>query len=285
MEVYSIFTVDVAPIKNIFGKYSCLQKGIKGGSTSFIPFLLQLFFLTSILLLLSFSCKKNQNTHRLDYHEKATYSTQNYSDLKLDSVNVVDFLNHFPMSDSIQNHLAQFYTYRNFNYAWINKNGLTLAATNFYDQLHADSQIFSDKSLINNSLDSLFIAANADEKKFMNQPRSIEQLELLLTATFFKYAEKVYGGATSSTRKLDWFIPRKKKNYLVLLDSLVSNNTENKIQEPVNEYYTRLKEKLQIYRNIQQKGGFAKIEKPKTIAKIGDSANYILQIIIPTFLH
>ncbi len=311
MEVYSIFTVDANQIKSLYGKYSCLiYKGIKDCKRSFIPFLfsktfssweifrnillpkkhskrkgfriiffLQILFLLSISFLISIGCNNSsKNSHRIDDHEATIYSNQNYSDLKLDSVNVVDFLNTYAMTDTIQKQLAQFYTYRNFEYAWLNKEGITQAAINFYDQLHADSQIFSDKSLINNKLDSLFIFANDNENKFLKQTKSVEQLELLLTATFFQYAEKVYGGATTSTKNLGWFIPRKKKSYQVLLDSLVANTNGSKIQEPVNEYYIRLKEKLKLYRDIQQKGGFTQIAIDKKVLKVGDSATYVLPI-------
>jgi L,D-transpeptidase YcbB len=274
MEVYSIFTVDVKKTNIKFGKSSHLDLGIKDCKKSFIPFLLIIFS-----VFVSFACNKSKkNTHRIDQHEAAIYSNENYSDLKLDSTYMAVFFKQHPVSDSVQNQIIEFYTMRNYDYAWLNKNGLTLAANNFYDQLHEDSKDFNDNSLLNKSLDSLFTEANNNEKIFINQSNNMVQLELMLTATFFKYAQKMYGGATASTKNLGWFIPRKKKNYLVLLDSLVSKNTDTKIQEPVNEYYTRLKEKLKIYRAIQEKGGFSQIKIDKKVVSIGDTASYILPL-------
>jgi L,D-transpeptidase YcbB len=267
MEVYSIFTVDGL----IKSSNRVLNEGIKAYKIAFIPFFFAFFVLLSVI-----SCKaKVNNTHRIDFREQAIYSKENYSELNIDSTQLQAFLKGNQASDSIQNQVIQFYSWRGFQNAWLNTNGLSLAATNFHEQLQSDSQIFDDKSLENKTLDSLFRMASADEKQFVKLPKNVETLEMLLTITFFKYAEKVYGGATTSTRNLDWFIPRRKKNYLTLLDSLVSKNTNNMVQEPVNECYTRLKEKLILYRNIQSSGGFGPIIIDKKTLKLGDSASYV----------
>jgi L,D-transpeptidase YcbB len=223
-------------------------------------------------------CKSKDKNHRIDERDSVIYSNQNYSELSLDSTKLLAFFVKNPSSDSIQNQVAQFYSWRGFQYAWLSKNGLSLAAINFYEQLNADSEIFSDKSLISRQLDSLFVAANSNEKNFLTQTQNVEKLELLLTVTFFKYAEKVYTGTTENVKNLDWYIPRKKKNYLVLLDSLVSQSGVQTLQEPVNEYYTRLKQKLIVYRAIQRKGGFPEILAVKKSHSIGDSAIYFTEI-------
>ena len=276
MEVYFIYTVNVKRL--LSNTYRFLKKGIKDCERSIIPFLFRLWSVVFIILTPFISCKSKENTHRLDTREPAIYSSQNYSELKIDSTILLNFFKIYPQQDSLKHSVAQFYSWRGFQNAWLTANGLSLAAINFYEQLLSDSQIFSDKSLNNNTLDSLFLLASTEEKRFMKQTKSVETLEILLTVTFFKYAEKMYNGATTSTRNLDWFIPRKKKSYLILLDSLVSNNAESQIQEPVNEYYTRLKEKLKLYRNIQESGGFPNIMVDKKVLKKGDSALYILPL-------
>jgi L,D-transpeptidase YcbB len=273
MEVYSTFIANAKLLNLLFRKFFRFIKGIKDYKKSFIPFLLLVFSLS-----LAFTCKNNTDTHRVDLREFPIYTNENYSDLKLDSLNVLNFLSRFNKSDSLYSQILHFYTFRNFEYAWINKDGLTSAATNFYEQLHSDSKDFADNSLLNKTLDSLFNEAITNEKKFFNQNVKIETLELLLTATFFKYAEKVYSGATTNIKSLGWFIPRKKKNYKVLLDTLVSQSSESIIQEPVNEYYTRLKPKLRMYRIIQQNGGLPEIKTDKKNLILGDSAACILKL-------
>ena len=74
----------------------------------------------------------------------------------------------------------------------------------------------------------------------LRDTNKVEQLDLLLTTTSFKFAEKVYGDTTKKASNLQWFIPRKKKNYQVVIDSLVSSELCEKLQEPVNQYYVRL---------------------------------------------
>lgn len=268
MEVYSIFIVD---IKRLLGGYCKVPlKGIEDYKRSFIPFLLTFFSLTSIL-----GCENKQQE---ETNESAIYSSENYSDLQIDTTNLQAFFKENPASDSVQLEVIQFYSRREFHNAWLSSDGLSLAAINFHEQLQSDSKIFSDKSWNSNVLDSLFFLANTREKRFLKNVENVEILDILLTVAFFKYVEKVYTGATVSTRNLDWFIPRKKKSYLTLLDSLVSNNSNIKIQEPVNEYYTRLKEKLKLYRAIQQKGGFPQLSADKKILKLGDSSSFILPI-------
>ena len=96
-----------------------------------------------------------------------------------------------------------------------------------------------------------------------NDQTQRQKLELILTTTFFKYSEKAFSGKIKNTHQLDWFIPRSKKNFQVLLDSLVLKDENDKTYEPVNLYYTKLKEKLILYRDIQKKGGFPVIKLEK----------------------
>lgn len=66
----------------------------------------------------------------------------------------------------------------------------------------------------------------------------------MLTTIFFKFSKKVYGGISKNPHELDWYIPRKKKNYQVLLDSLVVLEKGEKVSEPVNQFYVNLRAKL-----------------------------------------
>lgn len=215
------------------------------------------------------SCNKPKKKASLV--DESVYSTQNFTDLVLDSTAVVSFLNKSSETDSIKNQVSEFYTRRNFQFAWFNTNGLTLAASNFYSQLETYSVDFEDNSLKNSQLETLINAAQSDEKQFLTQKTDLQNLDLLLTTTFFKYAQKTYSGTTKNTRDLEWFIPRKKKDYQTLLDSLVSLNKGEKIQEPVNQYYLLLKEQLKKYRVIQKNGGFPTVITDKKLLVVGDS--------------
>lgn len=233
-----------------------------------------LVFLLGILIMTGCNNEKNQKQEILN--DSTIYSSQNFSDLMLDSTVITTFFKTFPVSDTIKNEVNKFYAKRNYQFAWFNKSGITYAVPNFYNQLQNYSLDFADSSLNNTSLDSLITAVHADEKQFQLQANQVQKLELLLTIAFFKYAKKVYGGISKKVLDLEWFIPRKKKNYQILLDSLVSLTKGKNIQEPVNKYYTRLKEKLRQYRVIQRKGGLPVLVTAKKLLSIGDNDSCLL---------
>ena len=172
MEVCSIYISKETEIETIFTKKNrFFKRGIKDFKRSFMPFFISFFAILSF-----FGCNSKDKNHRRDERDSVIYSKQNYSELSLDSTKLLTFFAKNPSSDSIQNQVAQFYSWRGFQYAWLSKNGLSLAAINFYEQLNADSEIFSDKSLISRQLDSLFVEANTDEKVFLTQTQNVEKL-------------------------------------------------------------------------------------------------------------
>jgi hypothetical protein len=67
-------------------------------------------------------------------------------------------------------------------------------------------------------------------------------LELHLTAEFFRFASRQYGGHfTRDLAELGWFIPRAKKDYSRLADSLAAGTMDLSAYEPLHPQYQRLK--------------------------------------------
>jgi L,D-transpeptidase YcbB len=216
-------------------------------------------------------CNNKKSKIKTIISDSTIYSKQDFTDAVLTEAAITSFFNTVSANDSIKNQVTQFYISRQYQFAWFNKAGINSGATVFYSQLQNYSSDFADSSLRNSKLDTLLEAVESDEKQFLFDDKKVLQLELLLTTTFFKYAQKAYGGTTKNVTDLEWFIPRKKKNYQALLDSLVSLSAGDKLKEPLNEYYLRLKEKLQQYRDIQKKGGFPFIDTVKKIIREGDN--------------
>lgn len=264
MVVYSIYIVKRI-LKEGFAQREAFLRFFRLISCLFIIFLIA-------------SCNKGKNKKRVILADESVYSSQNFTDLLIDSVAINSFFKTSAASDSIQNEVHQFYTRRNYQFAWLNKKGLTNAVPNFYSQLQNYRHDFADNSLTNKLLDSLIIAIQADENEFLAQKNRVQQLELLLTTTFFKYTEKAYSGITKDPIDLEWFIPRKKKNYQVLLDSLVSLTKGERVQEPVNQYYILLKEKLRQYRAIQKKGELPTVITDKKLLVVGDSNTCLVNV-------
>lgn len=225
-----------------------------------------------LIALTILGCKDKESS------KTSIYKDQNYTDLVLDETSVNDYFETFPESDTIKNEVIRFYERREYQFAWFNKKGMTASVPIFYNQIQNYSADFNDKSFKNIPLDSLITLIATDEKSSLVKENRVKELELLLTTTFFKYSKKVYGGIAKNPKELDWFIPRKKKNYQILLDSLVDLNKGEKISEPVNLYYKTLKEKLRDYREIYKKGGFPVVVTTKKLLSITESDSCLLAV-------
>ncbi|PWA07307.1 L,D-transpeptidase family protein [Flavobacterium psychrotolerans] len=229
----------------------------------------KLFFIILTIFLIS-GCKKDSKS--------SIYSNKNYTDLVLDETAINSFFKMFPQNDGIKNEVNEFYRRREYQFAWFNNKGMTAAVPNFYNQIQNYRSDFGDKNFGNTALDSLITLLKTDDKPSLIKENRVKELELLLTTTFFIYSKKVYGGITKSPKELDWFIPRKKKNYQALLDSLVVSDKGENPSEPVNHYYTKLKENLRKYRVIYKKGGFPAVVTSKKVLLVTESDTCLLNL-------
>lgn len=226
------------------------------------------------LLFLCFGCNKKKDQEL----------SQNFSDLFLDEGILTDFYKTHPQSEAVQNEVNLFYQKREFHYAWFNKDGMTQSVSNFYNQLQNYTNDFEDDSFKTVQLAALIASVEAADKTSKSNQKQIENLEILLTTTFFKYSKKVYSGSTKNPHQLDWFIPIKKKNYQALLNSLILKDEDDTTNEPVNKYYKNLRQKLREYRIIQDKGGFPKIITTKKSLSETDNDSCLLNAKTRLFL-
>ena len=199
-------------------------------------------------------------------------------DLTLDSSFVLELSKKEASSLLTSTEVIAFYARRNYQLGWFNNKRMSCGATNFYTQLKSYSLDFEDNSLNNKLLDSLMLAFENSPNAFLLSQKQVQQLDILLTVKYFDYAHKVYGGTTKKATDLEWFIPRKKKNYQALLDTLVSSELCKNLQEPVNQYYIRLRIQLKKYRTIQKQGGFPTIAESKKTTKIDVNDSSFIQL-------
>jgi L,D-transpeptidase YcbB len=224
-----------------------------------------------LFALILISCKKQVK-------DIAQLKNQNFTDLFLEESAIIGFFETNPESEIVTEQVNLFYKKRNYQYAWFNQNGITQAVPNFQNQLQNYSNDFDDKTFNNAQLDTLITLIKTNPIASDIDKNQREKLELILTTTFFKYSEKAFSGKIKNTHQLDWFIPRSRKNYQVLLDSLVLKDENEKTYEPVNIYYSKLKEKLHLYRDIQKKGGFPIIKTDQEFLDKTESDSTILQV-------
>jgi murein L,D-transpeptidase YcbB/YkuD len=221
-----------------------------------------------------FGCDKKNTTSST----VKIYTSQNYTDLALNESSLNSYFKVFPEIDSIKKEVYLFYKNRDYQFAWFNKKGMTVAVHTFYNQIQNYTADFDNITFVNKRLDSLINILKVNEDKSSTNENQKRELEILLTTTFFKYSNKAYGGITKNPNSLDWFIPRKKKNYQVLLDSLVVTKKGETLKEPVNRYYKKLKEKLQEYRLIAKKGGLPTVIMVKKSLSISESDSCLLAV-------
>jgi len=108
------------------------------------------------------------------------------------------------------------------------------------------------------------------------------ETELMLTAAFLFYVDKVYSGIDEkTTAALEWLLPRKELSYENVLDSVLLDQTllDKNHQVLLPQYY-KLRNYLKMYREIEKQGGWKPIDyNPKMKAiKPGDSSKVIVQI-------
>jgi len=203
---------------------------------------------------------------------KGNFSDQ--QDLHFDSVLIRSFSLEFPQLKSYSADLSQFYAYRNFRYAWYNKNGLVEQASNLLDRL--------------NNLDQEGIQAAVPYKdvldSLLNDPMPATgpdtHVEILLTAEYFFYADKVWNGISETkTTKLEWFLPRKKLNLPYMMDSLLSDTAASLFSASYSfRQYNLLKTELLKYRHLDNTGSWTLFNSGLKKLKKQDSSEMISEI-------
>jgi len=213
------------------------------------------------------------------------FSEKDYSELFLDSNTLKSFISSDSEYVAIQDSVRLFYQNRLWQFAWISEGKLSQAGHHFYNQLLNYKDTYHDSSLIDRKLDSLLIESEEDEEAFFRRKPSVEKLEMLLTSTFFRYAQKEFTGKAKNLEQLKWFIPRKKKNLRNLLDSLLVSTDGIRLAEPNNPYYQSLKNALKQYRNLQKTVKWPNIPFPSQSLKPGDQDSAIPAIKKTLFLY
>jgi len=176
---------------------------------------------------------------------KGAFSDQQI--LFLDISRVKKILGDFPLLGKYASEVQQFYKYRNNRYAWYEKSGLIEDAGNLYTHLNnlQDEGILESAPYIK-SLDSLI-----NNPAVTTRPDSV--LEILLTAEYLFYADRVWNGISENqTTKLQWYIPRKKLDLPFITDSLIRDTSAPLFSDNYSfRQYNMLKAALKKYRQLE----------------------------------
>lgn len=226
-------------------------------------------YLNSIVFISIFSiflsCKSDKDKSAEDVRE--AYSEVNYSDSLIGTDQFEIFYKAINADSFLVRNINAFYSDRNSQMAW-NVNGeLTAAADNLYERIMEHMYAARDSQAVFVRLRDTWDKPDRYTPQGMGAPIHID---LLLTASYFKYAEKTHSGSVQNLAQLEWYIPRKKVNYADMLDMLLSGKAE---EGPLqyNNYYHSLKQSLVKYRTVQDSGGFPRISPAVSAVKVNES--------------
>ena len=116
--------------------------------------------------------------------------------------------------------------------------------------------------------------------RMMENPKgqNLVSQELMLTAQYLTFAKKVLNGIPETdSRSIQWYIPRKKINYSLLLEEIIQGNT-GAFSKSLYPQYEKLRKELLRYYEIEKKGGWERIKDKKKLYRKGDDAITIAEV-------
>ncbi|NUY79477.1 L,D-transpeptidase family protein [Flavobacterium sp. MAH-1] len=225
-----------------------------------LPRILWIAFFSIIV----FSCKKNDG--QLSQDPKDRYA--------LDAAQSDEFYTKHPEFKSYRSKISELYTSDGNKMLWYDKDGRIDFAEVLYDKA---LQIEKEGVPVDLPYKSEY--ADLFEQRDTKKPSTED--DMLVSALYIFYVDKVYAGIPPvQSRKMGWFLPRKKISYVSYLDTLMQDPSLLKAGKMETfSQYENLRKALGKYREIEKKGGWATIASigKKTLKK-GDSDAIVAQV-------
>lgn len=237
------------------------------------------FSLLGFLIFLAFSCGWNNASEKEVIRDSSITITTSYNPLFLDSTGMHHFFETNDWVKPYSKQIADFYTDRNFEFAWFDSTGLSEQAHHFFNLQNDYISRLSDSSLFNQQFQNLYTAyANKTARQIVAN-REVVNTELLFTAQFFVYADKMYKGADIQLADLGWYIPRKKMNLHALLDTVIHKKTTELVNlAPVSLQYPRMEKWLFRLAEMEKNEVSDVLPRLKKSLKSGDTSSIIPRI-------
>ncbi|RDV14022.1 hypothetical protein DXT99_17135 [Pontibacter diazotrophicus] len=202
-----------------------------------------------------------------------------------DSVFVVNYIEKEPEFKEHEEYMFLFYGDRDYELAWFRENELVPETEKFLAVIEGSSKEGLEPAKYR----------IVDIEKMIEQYRQMEpkdsarlalqqEIDVALTASYFNYASDFYRGRFNPqlVGNNSWDV---KKNKIKLHKTLQTILRERESTYPYYEFealhagYTRLRDKLQEYRKLEEEGGWPKIELgDRKVLKEGDTAAAVLTL-------
>jgi murein L,D-transpeptidase YcbB/YkuD len=235
--------------------------------------------LWSAICLSVISCNYFKKKKQVAARDTTVNKITSFNNLFFDSAHLVAFIEQYPQYGVFADQYRDFYSHRNYEYAWFDTSGLAEQALNFYN-LHNDYfSTYSDSLFRNKELNDLFDRFIHKKINPAFAKEEVLKTELLLTGHFFEYTSKMYKGSDIDATQLGWFIPRKKIDLTALLDSsLKAKGKETGMFASENSQYKKLEEAVQKYLALETASDTDTIPAVKKSLKKGDHSSTIKQV-------
>lgn len=222
-------------------------------------------------------------SRRMATDESIPGNFSSQSSLHFDSTDLVLFLKKYDSLRVFRKDLTAFYQQRNYAYAWFDDQGLIEQTSVLYNRvMHIEEEGLPKQLPYLNTYKNLMGGEDSLDADIKADPEK----ELMITAQYLAFARKAWSGLPESeSRKMQWYVPRKKVDYNKFLDSLVGSiQSGQTIEEPVYGQYNLLKNYLKRFQNIEKKGTWLTIKADKKKYQQGDSSVVIKSIRKKLFL-
>lgn len=207
-------------------------------------------------------------------------TTHPYNDRAVDSLDIAAFFARHPGYHPDSASVVNFYRRRAMQFAWLVGGSLSASAEAFVSLAGVADTGDLPPGEVSPSLAELYEMGSAEGTALALCDSCAVDLELRLTAEFFRFADRRYGGYLSrDLRELNWFIPRTKKDYGRLLDSLAGGTMNLSVYEPMHPQYQLLKASIRRNRDMADEP-WPELALPRGVRKLeaGDTAEVIVSI-------
>jgi len=228
------------------------------------------------------SCQQQADSQTKTFQRRDTaINLQNsFAEMFFDSSALDQFLQHAKLNDSIKLQIREFYNVRNYQFAWFNDGVPNEQAVNFWNLQSNYIANTGDSSIYNSMLQQFADSIQQPGTTLASiSGKAALPYELGMTEQFFRYAVKAYQGSGDlRPSELKWYIPRRKVNLSIMLDSITKTGGRIEAFEPVNRQYAVLRDYLYKYNKIGESGGWSRITGDRKKYAKGDSLPQVLQI-------
>lgn len=242
-------------------------------------------YLTALSLLVTLSaCSKSGNDGESTSLGEAL-GIKALEQTTTDSLFIREYISKEPEFKEHSELMYLFYGDRDYKLAWFRDNDLIPEAQKFLTTIdNSKKEGLEPKKYKIVDLEGMIKKYNDMDGSDSARLDLQEQIDVGLTATYFNYASDFYRGRVNPTQvgSIDWDV---KRNKIKLHKALQTILRERESTYPYYEFealhkgYTDLRDVLQKYRALRDKGGWPKIElgKRKVLQK-GDTAAAVVQL-------